>query len=79
MAQILLASQRVNPRATLASGFSFRWPDLGPALDDLCGELFHELIFEQWVPQTPEQVPVLPNAYNLEKITPDFLKFNVRR
>ena len=79
MAQILLASQRVSPERTLASGFSFRWPDLGPALDDLCGgELFHELIFEQWVPQTPEQVfPFFSDAYNLEKITPDFLKFNV--
>lgn len=78
MAQILLASQRVSPERTLANGFTFRWPDLGPALEDLCGELVHELVFEQWVPQTPEQVfPFFADAYNLEKITPDFLRFNV--
>jgi len=31
-AQVLLASQRVVPRAALAAGFEFRYPDLEPAL-----------------------------------------------
>lgn len=78
MSQILLASQRVAPERARASGFTFRWPELAPALDDLCGDPAHELIFEQWVPRTVDEVfPFFSDARNLEKITPDFLKFNV--
>jgi uncharacterized protein len=80
MSKILLASQRVSPERTLASGFAFRWPELGPALESLLSDSAHELIFEQWVPRTPEQVfPFFADAHNLEKITPDFLKFNVQK
>jgi len=78
MSKILLASQRVTPRRALAAGFTFRWPDLGPALDDLCADPAHEMLFEQWVPRTPDEVfPFFSDARNLEKITPDFLKFEV--
>lgn len=35
MAQILLESQRAAPRRALAAGLSFRYPQLGAALDDL--------------------------------------------
>ena len=35
MGEILTQSQRVLPRAALASGFHFRYPDLGPALRNL--------------------------------------------
>jgi|SRR5579871_3639 len=35
MAEVLLASQRVVPRAAEAAGFPFRFPQLGPALADL--------------------------------------------
>lgn len=35
MAEILLASQRVAPRAAESAGFRFRFPQLGPALADL--------------------------------------------
>jgi uncharacterized protein (TIGR01777 family) len=35
MSQILLASQRVLPRAAEVAGFAFRYPDLGPALTQL--------------------------------------------
>ncbi|MHC4821013.1 MAG: TIGR01777 family oxidoreductase [Planctomycetota bacterium] len=34
MAQILMASQRVVPRAAEENGFSFRYPDLEPALEE---------------------------------------------
>jgi uncharacterized protein (TIGR01777 family) len=37
MAQIMLASQRVVPRAAEGAGFRFRFPQLGPALGDLLG------------------------------------------
>jgi uncharacterized protein len=35
MAEVVLASQRVVPRAALALGYRFRWPSLEPALRDL--------------------------------------------
>jgi uncharacterized protein (TIGR01777 family) len=35
MAQVLVESQRVLPRAAEAAGFRFRYPELGPALADL--------------------------------------------
>jgi NAD dependent epimerase/dehydratase family enzyme len=35
MAQVLLESQRVAPRAVEAAGFRFRFPQLAPALADL--------------------------------------------
>jgi len=37
MAEIVLASQRVVPRAAEGAGFRFRFPQLGPALGDLLG------------------------------------------
>ena len=35
MSEVLLASQRVAPRAAQAAGFRFRFPQIGPALADL--------------------------------------------
>ena len=35
--ELLLASTRVLPRQLSASGFAWRWPELGPALDHLLG------------------------------------------
>jgi len=36
-ASVLLASQRVEPRALIANGFTFAFPDLGRALADIVG------------------------------------------
>ncbi|MGD0947732.1 MAG: TIGR01777 family oxidoreductase [Candidatus Binatia bacterium] len=36
MSTVLLASQRVLPRAAQRLGFEFRYPEIGPALADLC-------------------------------------------
>jgi NAD dependent epimerase/dehydratase family enzyme len=36
MSAVLLASQRVLPRAAQRFGFEFRYPEIGPALADLC-------------------------------------------
>lgn len=37
MSEVLFVSQRVAPKATLASGYKFQFPSLAPALDDLLG------------------------------------------
>jgi hypothetical protein len=37
MASVLLDSQRVLPKAAVAAGFEFKYPNLGPALADLVG------------------------------------------
>jgi len=37
MSSVLLASQRVLPKAAEAAGYSFAFPELGPALKDLSG------------------------------------------
>jgi hypothetical protein len=37
MAQILFFSQRAVPKAPLAAGFSFLYPELGPALEAVVG------------------------------------------
>jgi len=78
MASVLLASQRVVPDVARDLGFGFRFRDLDAALADLLGDLAHELVFEQWVPRPPDEVfPFFAEARNLEKITPDFLRFEV--
>jgi len=38
MAEVLLGSQRVVPKAALESGYQFLYPDLAPALEQLLGE-----------------------------------------
>jgi len=79
MAIILLASQRVAPRAAEAAGFAFRHRTLPGALADLCRDHVHELEREQWVPRPPEEVfAFFSDAHNLEAITPPFLRFDVR-
>ena len=81
MASALLGSQRVIPQRAQELGFEFRFPELVPALEDLGGPLKdgqHELVAEQWVPKSPEEVfPYFCNERNLEELTPPFLSFKV--
>jgi len=37
MSEVLLASQRVLPKAAQSAGYRFKFPELGPALRDLSG------------------------------------------
>lgn len=80
-ADVVLASNRVAPSATLASGYRFRFETVEAALSDLLSPLrgnTWEKTWEQWVPRTPDALwPFFREARNLEELTPAFLKFNV--
>jgi len=78
MSTVLLGSQRVLPRRAEQLGFTFRHPTLRRALADLCADPSHELLVEQRLALPPERVfPFFSDPRNLEKITPDFLRFRV--
>lgn len=78
MATILLGGQRVEPRATLAAGFTFRFPHLAGALADLCSVEESLLEREQWFDRpAAELFPFFGDAFNLEQITPGFVHFRV--
>ncbi len=80
-AAIVLGSTRIEPAATQASGFGFRFQAVGEALDDLLVPLrggVRERTWEQWLPHAAATVwPFFGNAHNLEAITPPFLGFRV--
>ncbi len=81
-AEIMLGSTRIEPAASLASGYRFRFELVQDALADLLtplrGGTFLR-VWEQWVPQAPETLwPYFCDAHNLEAITPSFLNFRVR-
>jgi hypothetical protein len=80
MSAVVLASQRVLPRAAERLGFSFQYPTLRSALADLCADASHELQSEQLLPRPPEEVfSFFADPQNLEKITPASLHFRVLR
>jgi uncharacterized protein (TIGR01777 family) len=79
MSSVILSSQRVQPCFAEELGFAFRFPTLGSALRNLCEDLSHELVAEQWLAHPPEQVfPFFSDPANLERITPAFLRFRVK-
>jgi uncharacterized protein (TIGR01777 family) len=80
-AAIVLGSTRLEPLATQASGYRFRFETVGQALDDLLAPLrggVHLRVWEQWMPHAPQDIwPFFCEPNNLEDITPPFLAFRV--
>lgn len=80
-AAIVLGSARLEPRATLASGFRFKFDTIEHALGDLLAPLregVRHRVWEQWLPHSAQQLwPFFCDAHNLEEITPPFLGFRV--
>ncbi len=80
-AAIVLGSTRLEPLATQASGFRFRFVAVEQALDDLLAPLrggVRERVWEQWLPCSAQDIwPFFCDANNLEDITPPFLSFRV--
>jgi len=81
MGGMVLESARVEPAATLRSGFRFRFDTVDSALDDLLAPLrgtTWEKASEIWVPSAPAAVwPYFRDERNLEELTPGFLHFAV--
>jgi uncharacterized protein (TIGR01777 family) len=80
-AEIVLGSTRLEPAATLAAGYRFRFESVEEALADLVSPLLGGTwlrLWEQWLPQPVARLwPFFCDAHNLETITPPFLHFRV--
>ena len=78
LSDLLLYSQRVSADKICKSGFKFTYPKLENAFEEVIKHSFHEINTEQWVPQTiKETFSFFKEAKNLEKLTPEFLKFKI--
>ena len=78
LSELLLSSQRVISKKISDRGFKFKYPQVQEALKEVCGNPYHEIKTEQWVPQPLDKTFLFfKDAKNLEKLTPEFLKFKV--
>ncbi|MDA8791828.1 TIGR01777 family oxidoreductase [Bacteriovoracaceae bacterium] len=81
MSEILLNSQRVEPKNFTLEGFNFKFKNLEDALEDLLqhkknGE--YALTAYQWINKNRSEVfNFFSSEKNLERITPKYLKFQV--
>ena len=78
LSELLLGSQRVAAKKISDTGFKFNYPHVKEALQEVCGNSYHEIQLEQWVPQPVNRTfSFFKEARNLEKITPKFLNFKI--
>ncbi len=77
---LVLTGQRVACAAADEAGFVFDYPEVGPALKELCSDLSHVFEQEIWFDQKPEDVfAFFSDARNLEMITPGFVHFRITK
>lgn len=88
MSSVLLEGQRVLPAKLLASGFKFEFDDILQAFEDLLsqskhptnGEIVEVFTAKQYIPKPVDQVfPFFSSAENLERITPPWLNFWIKK
>ena len=78
MAQILLASQKVSAEKLANTGFTFKYPDLTSALQQIVDRPHLQFQMEQWTPQPIQKIfSFFSDSKNLEILTPDHLQFKV--
>jgi uncharacterized protein (TIGR01777 family) len=78
LSELLLGSQRVAAKKISDTGFKFNYPHVKEAVQEVCGNSYHEIQLEQWVPQPVNRTfSFFKEARNLEKITPKFLNFKI--
>ena len=81
MSTVLLTGAKASARKAEGLGYVFRFPDLAPALADLCAperDGDRQLTSEQWVPRPVDDVfRFFSDAGNLEALTPPFLSFSM--
>ena len=78
LSDLLLYSQKVSAEKICKNGFEFKYPTLKEAFKEVCEHSYHEIKIEQWVPQSINKTfAFFKEAKNLEKLTPDFLKFKI--
>ncbi|MBC7458427.1 MAG: TIGR01777 family protein, partial [Bdellovibrionaceae bacterium] len=82
MAQVLLSSQKVQPKRMLDEGFKFQFAKLKDAFKDIYRSedyLVQDYTVSQFVPDKIENVfEFFSAAKNLEQITPEFLNCKVK-
>jgi uncharacterized protein (TIGR01777 family) len=80
-AAVVLGSTRLEPVATRAAGFRFRFEAVEQALDDLLAPMrggVRVRVWEKWLPHAAQEIwPFFCDVNNLEDITPPFLSFRV--
>ena len=79
MSEIMLASQRVDPKRAREAGFRFRFPTIDEVFDDLFARSRrHILQREQVIPRPRAEVyRFFADPTNLERITSEFLHFRI--
>ena len=78
LANLMLASTRVDSKAIAETGFSFRYPTLETALAEIVSADSYEILREQFIEKPRTEVfEFFADPGNLEKLTPKFLNFKI--
>ena len=78
MSGLLLGSLKVSSLKIIDSGYIFKFPDIGSALNNICHNSANEFVVEHWLPLPIDKVfSFFKEPKNLEQITPAYLNFKV--